>query len=86
VNPNKARIAVFCHNAIALTWLGHLLEIPMPLMWCGFWMAPSSITTILFEERSKEWAVPRCIGLGDTSHLYAAGLPIQPRSILENFD
>jgi len=70
------------------TWhdLAHLLAIPLTLMWSGFWMAPSSVTTILFDERSPEWAVPRCIGFCDVSHLYAAGLPVQPRGILANFD
>jgi hypothetical protein len=44
------------------------------------------VTTVLFDERSPEWAVPRCIGFCDVSHLYAAGLPVQPRGILANFD
>lgn len=73
-NPNCEKVAVFCHAGTALTWLSHLLEIPVTLMWSGFWLPPSSVTTILFEERSKEWAVPRCLGLGDISHLYEAGL------------
>ena len=84
--PHRERIAVFCHNGLALTWLAHLLAIPLTLMWSSFWMAPSSVTTILFDERSPEWAVPRCIGFCDVSHLYAAGLPVQPRGILANFD
>jgi probable phosphoglycerate mutase len=40
----------------------------------------------LFDERSPEWAVPRCIGLGDVSHLYAAELPVQARGIIAHFD
>ncbi len=84
--PNRERIAVFCHGGFGLTWLAHLLEIPLPLVWSGFWLPPSSVTTVLFDERSREWAAPRCIGLGDVSHLYAAGLPVQPRGILANFD
>jgi probable phosphoglycerate mutase len=83
--PNREQIAVFCHNGLALTWLAHLLELPLTLCWAGFWLAPSTVTTVLFEERSAEWAVPRCIGLGDVSHLYAAGLPVQPRGIQANF-
>jgi broad specificity phosphatase PhoE len=86
VEPNKEKIAVFCHGGFGLTWLAHLLEIPLPLVWSGFWLPPSSVTTILFDERSSEWAVPRCIGLGDVSHLYEAGLTIQPRGIKANFD
>lgn len=83
---NRERIAVFCHGGFGLTWLAHLLEIPLPLVWSGFWLPPSSVTTVLFDERSREWAAPRCLGLGDVAHLYAAGLPVQPRGILANFD
>lgn len=86
LEANHECIAVFCHGGFGLTWLAQLLEIPLPLMWSGFWLPPSSVTTVLFDERSREWAVPRCIGLGDVSHLYAAGLPVQPRGILANFE
>ena len=81
VAPNSERIAVFCHGGFGLAWLAHLLEIPLALMWSGFWLPPSSVTTIFLEQRTETWAVPRCVGLGDVSHLYAAGLPIQPRGI-----
>jgi broad specificity phosphatase PhoE len=82
--PNRKKIAVFCHNGFGLTWLAHLLAIPVSLVWSGFWLAPSSVTTILFDERSTEWAVPRCLGVGDVSHLYAEGLPVQRRGLLSN--
>lgn len=85
VRPNRDRIAVFCHNGFGLTWLAHLLEIPLTLIWSGFWMAPSSVTTVLFDERSEEWAVPRCLGVSDVSHLYQARLPVQPRGIITNY-
>ena len=85
IKPNRLKIAVFCHNGFALTWLAHLLEIPLALVWSGFWLPPSSVTTILFDERSEDWAVPRCLGLGDVSHLYEARLPVQPRGIKGNF-
>jgi probable phosphoglycerate mutase len=82
---NQEKIAVFCHGGFGLTWLAHLLEIPLPLMWSGFLLAPSSVTTILLDERSEEFAVPRCIGMSDTSHLFRAGLPIQPAGIVANY-
>jgi probable phosphoglycerate mutase len=83
---NRAKIAVFCHTGFGLTWLAHLLEIPLPLMWSGFFLPPSSVTTVLMDERTRELAVPRCIGLGDVSHLYHAGLPVQPTGIRANFE
>jgi broad specificity phosphatase PhoE len=84
LRSNPERVAIFCHAGLALTWIAHLLEIPMPLFWSGFWIAPSSVTTILMEERSANWAVPRCTGLGDTGHLLAAGLPRSPRGLEAN--
>lgn len=85
ISPNEEKIAVFCHGGFGLTWLAHLLEIPVSLVWSGFWLPPSSVTTILFEQRSPDWAVPRCIGMADVSHLYAEGLPVKPRGIIANF-
>lgn len=84
VLPNRETIAVFCHHGFGTTWLAHLLEIPLPLAWSGFWLPPSSVTTILFEERSQEWAVPRCIGLGSISHLHEAGLQVSTAGLLAN--
>lgn len=84
--PNQQKIAIFCHNGFGLTWLAHLLALPLSLVWAGFWLAPSSVTTVLFDERSTQWAVPRCLGVGDVSHLYAEGLPVQPRGLLANRD
>jgi len=84
VSPNRETIAVFCHHGFGVTWLAHLLEIPLPLVWSGFWLPPSSVTTILFEERSQEWAVPRCIGLGSISHLHEAGLQFSTVGLLAN--
>jgi probable phosphoglycerate mutase len=83
---SRERIAIFCHGGSGLTWLSHLLEIPLPLMWTGFWMAPSSFSTVLFDMRSKEWAVPRCIGFCDVSHLYGEKLKISSHGIKTNFD
>ncbi len=84
--PNRETIAVFCHGGFGLTWLAHLLEIPLSLMWAGFFLPPSSVSTVLFDERTPGIAVPRCLAVGDTSHLYAAGLPIQPSGIKANLD
>ena len=78
------KIAVFCHGGFGLTWLAHLLQIPFPLVYSNFYLWPSSVTTILFDERVPGTATPRCIGLGDISHLAVAGLPPQPRGLVAN--
>lgn len=84
VRQNQKQIAVFCHLGLGLTWLSHLLEIPLPLVWAGFYLYPASVTTILFEERPVGIAVPRCLGLGDISHLVAQGIQPQPYGLLSN--
>lgn len=84
VRPNRAQVAVFCHQGFGVTWLAHLLDIPPPVMWSAFYLAPSSVTTVLFEERSAQWAAPRCLAVGDVSHLYEARLPVQPRGLRGN--
>lgn len=85
VERNTDQIALFCHNGTALAILAHLLCAPPPLIWCSFWHAPSAVTTILFEERGPEWAVPRALSAADVSHLYEARLPVQPRGIRGNY-
>jgi broad specificity phosphatase PhoE len=86
VQAHRKKIAIFCHGGFGLTWLAYLLNIPLPLVWTGFFLPPSSVTTILFDERHALWATPRCLGVGDISHLYAAGLPMQPAGIKANRD
>jgi probable phosphoglycerate mutase len=83
---NREKIALFCHGGFGLTLLAHLLDIPLPLMWGGFFLPPSSVTTVLFDERGPQFAVPRCLGVGDISHLYAEQLPMQPSGIKNNVE
>ena len=62
-------IAVFCHAGFALTWLAHLLAIPLPLVWASFSLPPASITTVAFEKLAGGGNAARCLGLGDVGHL-----------------
>lgn len=59
---NTAVVAVVCHGGFGLTWLAHLLRLDLAAVWTSFWLAPSSVTTVLFDERTRGWATPRCIG------------------------
>jgi broad specificity phosphatase PhoE len=81
---SREKIVVFCHGGFGLTWLAHLLAIPLPLMWGGFTLAPSSVTTVLFDEREPGSAVPRCTGLADVSHLHATDLPVSTSGLKAN--
>ncbi len=83
---NTETVAVFCHGGFGLTWLAHLLELPLTLVWSGMFLWPSSVTTVLFEQRSNEFAVPRCLGIADTSHLFAAGLSPTPSGLKANVE
>ena len=66
-------IALFCHFGISCMMLSHLLGIsPIPLIH-GFIMPPTSITTLVTEERVKGEVWFRCTGLGDVAHLINAG-------------
>lgn len=72
---SDAQIAVFCHGGFGLTWMAHLLALSLPMVWAGFFLPPSSVTTILMDERCDGVATPRCLGVGDLGHLLVAKLP-----------
>ena len=74
---------VFCHAGFGMTWLAHLLGVPPPLLWCGIYLAPSSVTTVQFERRSARRAVPRALSIGDTSHIAVAGLTPNYQGLLQ---
>ena len=68
---NTDTIAFVCHFGAECVMLSHLMNIsPMPL-WHHFCALPSSVTTLVTEEREKGIAVFRCLSFGDLSHLYA---------------
>ena len=73
---SDATIALFCHFGIAMNMLSCLLGFPLMPLLHGFIMAPSSVTTLVTEERVPGEVWFRCVALGDTSHLYAAGEPV----------
>lgn len=68
---NRDTIALFCHFGVECVLLSHLLGISTPALWQGFVALPSSVTTLITEEREKGIAYFRCNGFGDISHLYA---------------
>ncbi len=72
---NPEIIVLFCHMGISVAAIGYLLGISPFLLWHGFNMQPSSVSTLVTEERTKGEVVFRCMQLGDISHLYAADEP-----------
>ncbi len=73
--PNPDTVVLFCHFGVECVLLSRLLNIsPMPL-WHGLCAAPSSVTTLVTEERREGIAVFRMSAFGDISHLYRHNEP-----------
>ena len=86
-SANEDTIAFFCHFGLECVLLSHLLHISPMLLWHGVCAAPSSVTTLVTEERRKGIAHFRMTAFGDTSHLYAAGMePSFSARFCETFD
>lgn len=72
---NDDTIVLFCHFGIEAALLSHLLHVSPVLLWQGFVALPSSVTTLITEERKQGIAYFRCCSFGDLSHLYANDEP-----------
>ena len=77
----KVTVALFCHFALGMTILSYLLGVSPVVMWHGFFLPTSSVTTLVTEERVKGEVFFKCAQMGDTSHLYAAGEPVSPSGL-----
>ncbi len=72
-NNTKGVIVLFCHFAIGMAVTAYLTHMSPMTLWQNFCMTPSSVTTLVTEERVQGEVVWRCMQLGDISHLYASG-------------
>lgn len=72
-DPNRRTILLFCHFGIECVILSRIFSISPMILWHNFVALPSSVTTIVTEERRKGTAQFRCTGFGDVSHLYSGG-------------
>lgn len=73
--PNNDTLVFFCHFGVECVLLSHLLNISPMVLWHGTCAAPSSVTTVVTEERRKGVASWRMSSFGDISHLYAGSEP-----------
>ena len=73
--PNDLRVAAFCHGGFGLSWLGILLNIPLPTVWTKMDISHSGMTVIEFKEDSQGICIPKMLMLSNDSHLYREGLP-----------
>ncbi len=74
-NANNDTLLFFCHFGVECVLLGHLLHISPMVLWQGLCAAPTSVTTVVTEERRKGIASFRMSSFGDISHLYVKGEP-----------
>ncbi|MDE7262311.1 MAG: histidine phosphatase family protein [Oscillospiraceae bacterium] len=70
---NNDTIVLFCHFGVECVMLSHLLNISPMVLWHGTCAAPSSVTTLVTEERREGVALFRMSAFGDVSHLYHHG-------------
>ena len=75
VRPNEDTIALFCHFGVTCVMLSHLLGVSPMVLWHGTMSAPTSVTTLITEERREGTASFRMTAFGDVSHLYKYGEP-----------
>lgn len=72
IEPNRDTVVLFCHFGIECQLLGHLLGLSPVILAQNLCAAPTSVTTLITEEREEGIAIFRCQSFGDLSHLYAA--------------
>lgn len=66
-------MAFFCHFGLGCVLLSHLFHVSPMVLWHHFVAAPSSVTTVVTEERREGIAQFRMRSYGDVSHLYVHG-------------
>ncbi len=71
---NEQVLVFFCHLGVQFVILSHLLGVSAPVLWQNFFVATTSVTVVETEERNKGKVAFRCKKVGDTSHLYVAGI------------
>lgn len=74
-HANNDTIVFFCHFGLECVLLSHLLHISPMVLWHGTCAAPSSVTTLVTEERRLGIAYFRMSSFGDISHLYVKDEP-----------
>ncbi len=72
---NHDTIALFCHFGVECVLIAHLIGASPMVLWHGLCAAPSSVSTIVSEERRQGTASFRMSAFGDISHLYVKGEP-----------
>ena len=72
---NHDTIVLFCHFGLECVLLSRLMNCSPMVLWHGMCAAPTSVTTLVTEERRKGIASFRMSAFGDISHLYVHDEP-----------
>lgn len=81
-NHTDERVAMFCHQGFGLSWIGTMLDIPLPIMWTNFDISHSGMTVIEFKPDKDGIVLPMVLTLSNDSHLYKEGLPTKYNNII----
>lgn len=73
--PNQDTLVFFCHFGLECVLLAHLIGASPMVLWHGMCAAPTSVTTVVTEERRRGIASFRISSFGDISHLYVKDEP-----------
>ena len=79
-------IVLFCHFCLGITVLAYLLGISPIVAQNNFFLAPTSVTTLVTETDSEGISHFRATMVGDISHLYVGGEPMSESGLYPSFD
>ena len=68
---NNDTLVFFCHFGVKCVLLSHLMNVSPMILWHGCCAAPSSVTTVVTEERRQGIASFRMSSFGDISRQYS---------------
>ena len=72
---NNDPFVFFYRFGLECVLLSHLLSVSPMILWHGTCAAPTSVTTVVTEERREGIASFRTLSFGDISHLYVKNEP-----------
>ena len=70
---NSQTLVLFCHFGLECVLLSHLMNVSPMVLWHGLCAAPTSVTTVITEERRPGIAAFRTLCFGGVTHLLSAG-------------
>lgn len=79
-------IALVCHFGLGITVMSYLLGISPVVAQNNFFLAPTSVTTLVSETDASGVSHFRAIGVGDISHLYKQGEPMSESGLYPHFE